>query len=216
MFSRLPHFSVHKNIVIDKNGYTTSKYGKIFVVLSSWRLNEDSSISPSHISRFPVLQWKLCLRGCSDHLGCEQVGRPRVRVSHLLSFAEASMALDQMEPCIFYRSLSGKSVGENKYCAEMNAKTSKFYHISFPESQLLLFPVKSEAGHWLLFCTISHQQLYRTVALPQTLLTDHLWPFWPNLCLHQCRTMYVSNIHSANYCFLISPIRSYFWHVLSC
>ena len=35
MFSSLPHFSVPKNIVIDKNGYTTSKYGKIFVMLSS-------------------------------------------------------------------------------------------------------------------------------------------------------------------------------------
>lgn len=58
-----------------------------------------------------------------------------------------------------YRTMSGKSVGGNKYNAEMNAVNSKFYCIS---CQIAAPSLSHEEQRCILtpLCSISHQQLF--------------------------------------------------------
>ena len=138
----------------------------------------DFSIFPSHISvPSQVLQWKLCLRGLRWPPGLWAGGQ--ADVSPIPCHCRSINGSGSMEPCIFTDPcLASPWVRTSTVLRWMPRPVSST--TSLPESQLLLFPVKSEAGLWLLFAPF-HTKLYRTVALSQTLLTDHLWPCH-NLC----------------------------------
>ena len=126
-----------------------------------------------------VLQWKLCLRGLRWPPGLWAGGQADVYVSPIPCHCRSINGSGSMEPCIFTDPcLASPWVRTSTVLRWMPRPVSS--STSLPESQLLLFPVKSEAGLWLLFGP-SHTKLYRTVALSQALLTDHLWPCH-NLC----------------------------------
>ena len=132
IFWRSSHFSVHKNIMIDKNGYTKSKYAEVLVVLSPQRLNGVTLLSlyTSVLSQFS--RWELCFKGaCGDRLGCVQVwGQADLYMSPICCHLQRQKWQWIDGALYIYQTWSGKSVGKNKYCVEINAKNSKFHCLS--------------------------------------------------------------------------------------